>query len=108
WNAGAFMAEPQFLGLAGTSACNTLYPGWTFPRFVAGSSMAHDVVQCSKKPVTASDYTVSFSAAEMARLKRIFPDGVCDYTRKGIVQPPLLDTWLVYTGGGNYEKSLAR
>ena len=108
WNSGAFMAEPQFLGLAGTSACNTLYPGWTFPRFVAGSSMAHDVVQCSKKPVTASDYTVSFSAAEIARLKRIFPDGVCDYTRKGIVQPPLLDTWLVYTGGGKYEKSPAR
>ena len=105
WNAGTFMAEPQFLGLTGTSACNTLYPGWTFPRFVAGSPLAHDAVQCSKRSVTASDYTVSFNAAEMARLQRIFPDGVCDYSRKGILQPPLLDTWLVYTGGGKYEKS---
>ena len=105
WNGATFIAEPQFNGLPGTSACNTLYPGWTFPRFVAGSPLAHDVVQCTRRAVSLSDYSVTFTADEEVRLRRIFTDGVCDYTKRGINQPGLLDTWLVYTGVGKYQKS---
>ena len=104
WNGSTFITEPQFLGGAGTSACNNLYPGWTFPRFVAGSPLAHDVVQCNRRPVKPSDYVLALSAEEMARLIRIFPDGVCDYSRRGINQPDLLSTWLLYTGDGKYQK----
>ena len=99
-----FITEPQFLGGAGTSACNTLYPGWTFPRFVAGSPLAHDVVQCNRRPINPSDYAVLLNAQERARLSRIFADGVCDYTRRGIQQPGLLSTWLTYTGAGEYQR----
>ncbi len=105
WNGGAFTAEPQVQGGPGSSPCNTLYPSWTFPRFVAGSPLAHDVVQCTRRKVDARDYSVSFSAQEMDRLRKIFASGVCDYTRPGIVQPKLLDTWLVYVGEGKYRKS---
>ena len=104
WNGSTFISEPQFQGGTGTSACNTLYPSWTFPRFVAGSPLAHDVVQCYRRPVNMRDYAVTLSAAEVSRLRSIFPNGVCDYSRRGINQPVLLDTWLVYTGEGKYRK----
>ncbi len=104
WNGITFIAEPQFQGGAGTSTCNTLYPSWTFPRFVAGSTLAHDVVQCSRRAIDPKDYKAHLSGTEMSRLHAIFPNGVCDYTRRGIFQPPLLDTWMVYTGDGQYHK----
>ncbi len=107
WKGVDFITEPQFLGLRGSSACNDLYPGWTFPRFVAGSSLAHDVIQCQRRPVDMADYKVAFTAEETARLRRIFASGVCDYTRRGSNQPALLDTWLYYTGVGAYEKRRA-
>ena len=104
WNGATFIPEPQFQGGTGTSACNTLYPSWTFPRFVAGAPLAHDVVQCQRRPVNVRDYPVAPDAAEVTRLRSIFADGVCDYARRGINQPDLLDTWLVYTGDGKYHK----
>ena len=108
WDGRAFTAEPQFLGGAGSSTCNSLYPGWTFPRFVAGSRLAHDVVQCQRRPIDLKDYKVAFSAAELTRLRNIYSGGVCDYARPGPNQAPLLGTWLTYTGGGKYSKDRLR
>src|SRR6185503_10704437 len=45
--------------------CNELYPANSFPRGVAGSPLAADIVKCQLKPVVASDYKVTFSPAEM-------------------------------------------
>lgn len=39
-------------------------------------------------------YKVVFTAEEFLRLRRIFATRVCDHTRRGSNQPPLLDTWL--------------
>jgi hypothetical protein len=36
---------------------------------------------------------VTFSADEMTRLKRIFPGGVCDWSKPGIEQQPMAGTW---------------
>jgi len=73
--------------------CNELYPTNSFPRGVAGSPLAADVIKCQLKPILASEYKVTFTAAEMARLKAIFPAGVCDWSKPGIEQQPMTGTW---------------
>jgi hypothetical protein len=73
--------------------CNELYPANSFPRGVAGSPLAADVIKCQLKPVSASDYKVMFTADEMARLKQIFPGGVCDWSKPGVDQQPMAGTW---------------
>ena len=73
--------------------CNELYPANSFPRGVAGSPLAADVIKCQLKPVSASDYNVTFTTDEMARLKQIFPGGVCDWSKPGVDQQPMAGTW---------------
>ena len=51
---------------------------------------------CRRKPIDPSDYRVTLSPAEHRRLALIFPDGVCDWTRPGVGQQPLQDTWLTF------------
>ena len=79
----------------GAGRCDALYPAHSFPRHVAGSPVAADVVKCQLKPVTASDYKVTLNAAVIARLQRIFPDGVCDWSKPGVEQHKPAGTWLV-------------
>ncbi len=66
------------------------------PRLIAGAPPADDVVTCRHKPIDRSDYRVTFRPAEHRRLAAIFPDGVCDWTRPGVGQQPLQDTWLTF------------
>jgi hypothetical protein len=73
--------------------CNELYPANSFPRGVAGSALAADIVKCQLKPVSPSDYKVTFTADEMARLKQVFPGGVCDWSKPGVEQQPMAGTW---------------
>ena len=79
--------------LPASGKCNELYPANSFPRGVAGSALAADVVKCQLKPVSAPDYKVTFTADEMTRLKRIFPGGVCDWSKPGVDQQPMTGTW---------------
>jgi hypothetical protein len=74
--------------------CNTLYPLHSSPRIAAGAPMTDDVLKCQLKPIAAGDYSVTFTADEMARLRRIFPSGVCDYSKPGVNQVPLAGTYL--------------
>jgi Tannase-like family of unknown function (DUF6351) len=103
----SFIVEPQFLGGPGTSACNDLYPGYLFPRSMAGMPLRNDVVKCHLRPLDLADYAVTLTPAEQARLRRMFPAGVCDYTRPGFEQQDLLDTWLIYVDVGKYKKDNA-
>jgi hypothetical protein len=73
--------------------CNELYPANSFPRGVAGSGLAADVIKCQLKPVSASDYKVTFSADDMSRLTQIFTGGVCDWSKPGVEQQPMAGTW---------------
>ena len=73
--------------------CNELYPTNSFPRGVAGSPLAADVIKCQLKPISASDYKVTFTADEMTELKQIFPGGVCDWSKPGVDQQPMAGTW---------------
>jgi hypothetical protein len=78
-----FVAEPQTLSRTANTACNTLFPSWTFPREVAGGPVAANIMKCSLKAPSAADYSVAFSAAEQTRLATVFAAGVCDWTKAG-------------------------
>ena len=80
------------------SRCEQLYPSVSFPREVAGASVASDIVKCQLKPVEPSDYEVAFTSGEMARMRRIFPTGVCDWSKPGVGQQKLGGTWLTFSG----------
>ncbi len=96
--AGVKIVEPQTY--TGSGACNKLYPSHASPYLVAGMPLANNIVKCQLKPIDPSDYAVRFTPAEMERLRRIFPNGVCDYGKPGIEQRPLKGTWLSFGPAG--------
>ncbi len=65
-------------------------PSFAFPRYVADGPLAADTIKCHLKPLGPHDYTVTFTAAEWARLESIFPRGVCDWSRRGVQQRPVV------------------
>ena len=95
---GQKIAEPA--SYTGSGQCNQLYPPHADPRLVAGAPLANDVLKCQLKPVRASDYSGALTDAELARLRTTFPDGVCDYSRAGVEQDVVKDTWLTYPRPG--------
>jgi hypothetical protein len=78
----------------GPGVCNALYPSFPSPRIVAGSPVEGDLIACRLKPIDLGDYAVEFTAAELARLQAIFPEGVCDWTQPGLEQQPPAGTYL--------------
>ena len=78
----------------GPGRCNQQYPSHLTPRLVAGAPTADDVVKCRLKPVDAKDYSVSFTSDELRELRRIFPGGVCDYSKPGVHQRDPVGTYL--------------
>jgi hypothetical protein len=83
-----------------SSRCEQLYPSASFPREVAGGPVANDIAKCQLKAIDASEYKVSFTPDETARLRRIFPAGVCDWSKPGVEQQKLSGTWLRFGGSG--------
>jgi hypothetical protein len=81
-----FTPEPQTFSREPGSTCNTLFPSFGAPRLVAGGPLAADVLKCQLKPVDAKDYTVAMTPAERARLRQVFPAGVCDWPTPGVGQ----------------------
>jgi hypothetical protein len=77
----------------GDTTCNQLYPAFSIPRLVAGEPLENNVIKCQLRPVDPAEYKVPFTAAEVAQLKAIFPQGVCDYTVPGVGQRPTEGTW---------------
>jgi len=75
------------------TSCEGLYPSNSFPREVAGAAVAADIVKCRTRKPRPADYAVAFTPAQWARLEAVFPDGVCDWSRKGIEQHDLAGTW---------------
>lgn len=93
WDADANrIDEPATLD--GPGRCNQLYPNHANPRLVAGAPLTDDVLKCETRPISASDYRVTFTGGEMSRLRIIFPGGVCDYSKAGVNQVPLAGTFL--------------
>jgi hypothetical protein len=65
------------------------------PRSAAGGDDYNDIVKCRLKPLNRSDYSVTFTDAQWAKLKAAFPTGVCDWSKPGIGQQRNIP-WLTY------------
>jgi hypothetical protein len=84
-----FVAEPLVFSSKPVSTCSRLYPVYSNVRHEAGGPLAANILKCQLKPIDARDYPASMPASDLARLKKIFPDGVCDWTRPGVNQVPV-------------------
>lgn len=85
--------EPQnFSG----GECNKTYKTFPPPRMIAGGPITNNVLKCQLKPIDPTDYAVAFTEAERLRLRRVFPNGVCDWKKPGVEQQKPLGTWLQY------------
>ena len=85
-----FIAEPQTFSSRPDSECNRIYPSYSAVRHIAGGPLDGNVLKCQLKAIDAKDYRVTFSATDMQRLRRVFPDGVCDYAKAGVNQVPVV------------------
>jgi hypothetical protein len=57
------------------------------PRQVAGGPVAENILKCQLRPINRADYNPAVLTDEQfARLSKVFPDGVCDFTRPGVGQ----------------------
>ncbi|MEZ5382800.1 MAG: DUF6351 family protein [Microthrixaceae bacterium] len=78
-------------------ACAKRYPVRGDPRTGAGAPLSDNTMKCQTRPVPdalADDtYEVRFSDSEVERLERIFPDGVCDYTRPAVGETAIAGEW---------------
>jgi hypothetical protein len=86
----AFIAEALAFTSKPTSRCSELYPVYSNTRREAGGPLAANIMKCQLKPVDARDYQAPLSPAELARLKTIFPNGVCDWSKPGVNQVPVV------------------
>ncbi|MGW6199068.1 DUF6351 family protein [Kribbella sp. NPDC055110] len=86
-----FVAQP--LDRDPASRCEKLFPSASFPREVAGASIAADVIKCKLREPVRSEYP-GFTNTQWNKLLTIFPDGVCDWSKPGVSQQPLAGTWL--------------
>ena len=76
-----------------------MFPVAANPRIIAGSPATSDRLKCQLKPLDRRDYRQKLTDTEVAALKRVFPQGVCDYSKKGVSQRAP-DTWLSYPQPG--------
>jgi hypothetical protein len=68
--------------------CTRRFPPHATPRIAAGGPLADDVFACRRWPVARAAAAGVYgvwrpSRAEIRRLERIFPTGVCDYSKTG-------------------------
>jgi hypothetical protein len=89
---------------SGPSVCNSLFPIYSTVRIEAGAAVAGDALKCQLKRIDPRDYSVSFTAAQSARLQAIFAGGVCDWSKPGVGQRPLKGVWLDYSGAGAEDR----
>lgn len=75
---------------------NETYPVHLEPRLIAGAPAANDVIKCQLKPVAVSDYQAKFSSAQERRLKRVFADGVCDWSKPSVGYSKIAGTYQRY------------
>ena len=66
------------------------------PRTAAGAPRSNEIIKCQLTKVDDTTYGTPLTPDQQARLARIFPDGVCDWTRPSVGQVPLQGTWLRY------------
>jgi len=79
--------------------CDKIFPTTTDPRIAAGGPMTDDVFKCQLKPLSRTDYNVLFTDAEWAQLQQAFPNGVCDFSDRGVGQQRPAGPWMDFSQG---------
>jgi hypothetical protein len=83
-------------GKVSDDLCPSIVHVYGTPRTVAGDAITTDDNKCRLKPLSRGDYgPVSFTDAQFAQLRTIFPDGVCDFSKRGVDQQPTIP-WQTY------------
>jgi hypothetical protein len=76
--------------------CPSVVHVYKTPRMVAGDSITTDDNKCRLKPLNRRAYgSVSFTDAQWSQLKKVFPTGVCDFSKRGVDQQPTI-AWQTY------------
>lgn len=72
-------------------------PKYGTPRMVAGDAISTDTNKCQLKPLNRKDNygPLGLSDAQWARMKTLFPTGVCDFSKPGVSQQPTI-AWQTY------------
>lgn len=78
------------------NACTQAYPVAADARRVAGAPLRDDVLKCQKTPVAASVFARAVTDEQVDRLRQVFPDGVCDWSKPSIGNVALEGTWLTF------------
>ena len=76
-----------------SSPVNQVYPIHLEPRLVAGAPVTNDIFKCQLKPIDWSEYNDTFAPSQKKRLERVFPQGVCDWSKIGVEQAALAGTY---------------
>ncbi|MET0310501.1 MAG: DUF6351 family protein [Burkholderiaceae bacterium] len=84
WSGGVKYEEEQVA--YGATSCNTFYPAGTTPRMQAGGPLADDIAKCQLKPIDPADYAGGLTPGQQVLLQATFPDGVCDWSKRGVAQ----------------------
>ena len=100
WDSSGVAYEERFTRDP-SATCNQLFPIFSTVRIEAGGPVAGDVMKCRLKQVRFSDYSVAFDTAQRERMKAIFPHGVCNFSKPGVEQRGITDTWLAYPKPGH-------
>jgi hypothetical protein len=81
--------------------CAALLPFFADPRLVAGMPLSHDILKCDLRQLRRSDYDVTFTDEQWARLQSAFPTGVCDWRHRGVGQwlQRIARPWLTFEHG---------
>ena len=76
--------------------CPSVVHVYGTPRTVAGDSITTDRNKCKLKPLNRRAYgSVSFTDAQWSALRKAFPSGVCDFSKRGVDQQPTI-AWQTY------------
>ena len=92
YEGNVFIADALPFSSKPISRCSTLYPVYSNPRREAGGPLAANVLKCYLKPIDPSEYSVTFTPAEIDRLHLVFPNGICDFTKPSMYWSRLV-TW---------------
>jgi hypothetical protein len=77
------------------TACGTAFPFYADPRIAAGGRLSGGVLACALRPAVRLS---GLSDEQWARLRRVFPTGVCDPSRPGREQAHSIP-WASYSSG---------
>ena len=75
------------------SACSQAYPLAGDPRRAAGQPLDGLIAKCQLRPIDAAEYGGALDPAQLDRLRAVFPDGVCDWSRPGLGIVPVTGPW---------------